>query len=693
VPLCVDRNLLQRHAHEALDSTVCRHRQGWQALAHLHSRATTSVRSEIASADRILHLDRSDTSAGLLAVVESSPSAVVAHGDSGVGKSALVMQTVTDAAANDPDTTHVLCVNLRHLPRTSLELESYLGAPLATLLGEISAPRRLLVIDGADATSEGMGDTLRYVVDAAVQADVMVVAVTANETKQLLSDTIDDCTSGTVVEFHVPPLTDADVEAVVTVFGELAPLAANPRSRELLRRPVVVDLLVRGGIAGTPLSDADAMEQVWSHLVRRHGQSEHGTPEARDLALLHLANLALCGGDVLTVMSEIDPTALDGLRRDGVLRTPEDPWSVGPEFAHDELRRYAIARLLLGAGNFHAKLLEGGVPRWSLAAARLACQVVLSAADTPENPLRGRFARVESAFNDIVAAGHGERWGDVPGEALLTLGDPGPVLGNTWPDLCADSGAGLQRLARFGDQRLRDDKGVVRQYAVEPLIALVLDEDRPWSAEHLQDLLRDWLRALVISDAPVGHPLRSRLRDRLTAACAAADLRMQQEREAAAVARTALTAEEVEEERRSRERHNLLFTEIGFPRSRRRTRQEVPPEMTAEIIVELLALLGPDLGEEGEAILRRVAADAPAWLSPAVEELLTGRALAEYRRGFLAEMTEAYYIDDEDDGSGFDDRGTRGHHARSLGITPLAAWYRGPFIPCSSPTFETASLS
>ncbi len=76
-------------------------------------------------------------------------------------------------------------------------------------------------------------------------------------------------------------------------------------------------------------------------------------------------------------------------------------------------------------------------------------------------------------------------------------------------------------------------------------------------------------------------------------------------------------------------------------------------------MVELLALLGPDLGEQGETILRRVAKHAPAWLGPAVERLFTGRALATCRLGFLAELTEAYYLDDEEDGSGFHEDGIR----------------------------------
>lgn len=680
----VDLSLLRRDMHQVIDATTRRHRQGLQALAHLHDRSLGSVRDQIAAGDgsRTIHLDRSDAAAALLAVARSANAPIVAHGESGVGKSALVVRAATGAASSDPDTTQALCIHLRHLPTTTLALESFLGAPLANLLAEASAPHRLLVIDGADAISEGMLDPFRYLVDAALRADVTVIAITANDTKQLVRDTIAERSGGDVAEYLVPPLTDGEVDDVVATFGELTALATNPRSRELLSRPVVVDLLVRGGLVGTPVSDADAMRQVWSGLVRRHEQSDRGTPDARELALLRLADLALCGGNTLDVVGAIDPTALDGLRNDGLLRTSlDDPFRIGPEFAHDEVRRYAVARVLLAAGNPTSKLVDVGVPRWALGAARLGCQALLAAPDLSSNPLHGRFARLQQAFDDLVDAGHGDRWGDVPGEALLTLGDPDPALRDAWPELRAERGAGLQRLSRLVDQRLRGENGLVRIVAIEPLIHLLLDDETPWwSGEHLQDLLRDWLRALVIADAPAEHPLRLRVRERLVEACAAADRRLQDEREAAAAARAARSAEEIEEEREFLEKDRALFTEIGYPRSRSRDRPEVPTEITDEIMVELLALLGPDVGDDGETILRRVAQDAPSWLGPAVEELFTGRALATYRRGFLAELTEAYYLDDEEDGSGFHEDGIRDHRARSFGVTPLAAWYRGPFM-------------
>jgi hypothetical protein len=677
----INLSMLRRGAHAALDSAKRRHRKGWQALDLLHNSAT-AVRDCITSGDgsRTLRLDRSPSAAELISLAGPTVS-VVAHGDSGVGKSALAVAAAVGAATLAPDATQAVCMNLRHLPRTVLELEAHLGAPLAVLLSELSAPQRLLVVDGADAVSEGAETVLGYLADAARRADVTVIAVTAGDARQLVRDVVVERRGGDVVEYLVPPLTDAEVDQVTGVFGELAALGANLRSRELLRRPVVVDLLVRGGIAGTPLSDADAMEQVWAGLVLRRGRSDRGAPYSRSAALLNLADLALRKGDPLEVVSRIDPAALDGLLRDGLLRMPTDnPFGVGPEFAHDEVRRYAVARLLLSEGDPAAKLTAAGVPRWSLGAARLACQALLARPDGPAQPLHGRLARLQRMFDQLVASGHGERWGDVPGEALLTLGDSGPVLADAWDELRASPGAGLRRLCRLVDQRLRDDRGVVRSVAVEPLIALLLDDETPFmDDDHLQGLVRAWLRALVVDDAPAGYPLRVRLRDRLAAACAAADRRLEAEHEAASAARAALSPEEIAEERQFEERQSAFIARIGYSRARRRARSEVPREITDEAMVEFLALLGPDLGDQGEGILRRVAQDAPPWLHPAVEELATGRALASYRRGFLAEMTEAYYLDEDEDGSGFHEDGIRRHQSRSFGVTPQVAWNRGPF--------------
>ena len=517
----VDLTLLRRDAHAALDTTKRRHQQGWQALDHFHRRALASVRDEITGSDgaRRVRLDRSDAKAKLIAMAAGA-TAVVVSGESGVGKSALALLSSTAAGAADPDSVQVLCINLRQIPKLTVELEAMLGCPLSTLLCELAAPQRMLIVDGADAVAEGMDDALRYLVDAAQESDVKVIAVSAADSKQLVHDTLNHRFDTGVTEYAVAPLTGTEIDEIVKTFTELGKLNANPRSRELLRRLVVVDLLVRGRFSGVPLNDADAMHEVWSGLVRRHEASDRGSPEARELALLRLADLELSGGNALNVISEIDSTALTGLRRDGLLRTSFDnPFMIGLEFAHDEVRRYAVARLLLADSAPASRIMQVGAPRWSLAAARLACQALLVRPNTPTTPLRGRFAALQSSFDALVDAGHGARWGDVPGEALVTLANPAAVLRDAWPELLADDAVGLRRLARLVDQRLRNTNGIVDIIAIEPIITLLLENDAPWrSGKYAQNLLRDWLHGHVVANTAAGHPLRILLRERLVEA-------------------------------------------------------------------------------------------------------------------------------------------------------------------------------
>ena len=675
----VDLKLLRRDAHAMLDPTTRRHGRGWQALDHLHDSALASVRDEITASDsaRRVHLDRRDAAAELLSKAADS-AAVVVTGESGVGKSALALLGLAATAAAGPDVVQVLCINLRQIPRLTVEFESTLGCPFSALLCELSAPQRMLIVDGADAVAEGMDHAFRYVIEAACKTDVKPIVVTSVDTRKVVRDTLTE-RFRRVTAYAVEPLSDADINLIVKTFPELSTQSAHPRSRELLRRLVVVDLLVRARVRDVPLTDADAMQAVWAALVRRNEVPDRGSPHAREIALLRLADLDLSGGERLDVMKEIDAAALDGLRRDGLLLTSsDDPFKIGPEFAHDEVRRYAVARLLLSGDTPASRVVQADAPRWSLSAGRLACQVWLASPDTATIPLRRRFAALQESFDALVDAGHGARWGDVPGEALLALADPEAVLRDAWAGLLAADAAGLRRLARLVDQRCRDENGIVDVTAVEPIITPLLEDHAPWmSGEHARGLLRDWLRCHVVAKTGAGHRLRIVLRQRLVEACTAAD-RLAEERARAAAARAARAPEEVDRERQFTENHSPPFPEFGYG-DRRRQRPEIPHEITNEVVLELLALLGPDLGTDGEAILCRVARDAPWRLAPSVEELLTGNALASYRPALLAELAEAYYLDDEADGSY--DYVIRDHRAGSIAAAPSAAWYRGPFMP------------
>ena len=686
----VDLTMLRRDVHTLIDSTKRHHEHGWRILDHLHRGALTSVRSDIASRDgtRQVRLDRSAATVELVKVTTDA-DAVVVSGESGVGKSSLAFLSLANTEAADD--SQVLCINLRQIPKLSVEFETTLGSPLPSLLGELSASRRLLLVDGAETVVDGAEEAFRHLVHAAHKADVHVVAVTSVDGKQVVQDILAECYGDGVAEYAVAPLSDTEIAGIVETFPELRNLTTNPQSRMLLRRLVVIDLLVRGQVSGVPLTDADAMREVWSGLVRRPTLPDRGSPDAREFALLRLAELDLMGGNRLDVMSNIDAVALEGLRRDGLLRTsPDHPFVIGPEFAHDEVRRYAVARLWLADQDPAPKIEAAGAPRWSLAAARLACQELLAAPDSPGALLRGRFAALQGSFDRLVEADHGARWGDVPSEALLTLPNPGAILKDAWPSLVADKDAGVRRIARLVDQRLRDHRGIVDLVAVDPIIALLLEDGTPWrSGDHTEGLLRSWLRAHVVASTPSGNPLRVLLRDQLVEACAAADRRLVKEQAAADAARAARTPEEVERERKFEEEHARIFADAGYGRRSRRRRPAVPREITDEIVLELLALLGPDLGHEGEVILRRVARDAPAWLFPAVDDLFVGRALAAFGRGLLGHLVEAYYVDAEADG--YDpysyNFGIRAHRKRSF-WGPHAAWHLGPFTSLFNADFR-----
>ena len=104
--------------------------------------------------------------AKLIAMVADA-TGVVVSGESGVGKSALALLSFTAAGAADLDTVQALCINLRQIPKLTVEFEAMLDCSLSTLLCELAAPQRILIVDGADAVAEGMDNALRYLVDAA----------------------------------------------------------------------------------------------------------------------------------------------------------------------------------------------------------------------------------------------------------------------------------------------------------------------------------------------------------------------------------------------------------------------------------------------------------------------------------------------------------------------------------------------
>lgn len=657
----VDRNLLRRDLHSVLDSPLTRSTVAWGVLAEHRKVATASVRLTIgddASSNGPLTLGFSDRRVQLAERLEASATsggALLVVGESGAGKSALVLSTVADLEEANADEFEALVINFRNLPDTGMELRAALGMSVQDLLGELSAAGRLVVIDAADAALERSSGLLNELVHAARSAGIGAVAVTSASAADYVQEQLAAAYSSEVDTFEVAPLSDEDVREVSEHFPLLRNVLRDLPASSLLRRPVVLDLLARTELqVERSLGEWECLELVWRKIVRAEGRTGAGSSEAREQTLLATAAAALN----LPIQSRpelgFDSAAVDQLRRDHLL-SPASPYRHRPEFAHDEIRRYATAILLVRAHTPTETLESAEAPRWALSAATLALkgQLLAPGAQPPRV-----FAEALRSFHGF-ADRHGARWADVPIEAVTETPQAYDCLRAA---LTADHPLlTLKDVVRVTQQR-HQVAGRLDAVASTPVIRVLLDEEQPWdvSKDSFQ-LLVSWLQALVLAQLPAGNLLRTTLRDRL------------------------LTFWELHPSRQV----SAIDPSSYLGGHRRRRRRALDYHVTSEEFVESLALLGPDLNERVEACLRAIAADAPAFLAPAVDEPLSARALALHDPELLADLIEAYYIDDDTEDWHLD-HGVRRHQSRWTGFgVPLFAYYFGGFWPL----FQTAPFT
>lgn len=683
----LDAGALRRHLHGEIDPEAHVPPPGWTRLLELDQQARSRVaRSLTAGGSTELTLARRAIREDLQRAMAANGDVIV-KGDSGVGKSALVMDAIErDRLGED---RQAIALNLRHLPSNQLELLALLLSPVNELFAELTAPDSLLVIDAAEAAAEDHREVFAYLVRTARIAGLKVMAVATTEGAGAATQLMKSGASDTR-EFVIPGLDDEELNNAAAYFPALQRLVDNPRARELLRRPIVIDLLGRAADPGLPLSESQALDHIWHYLVRNADSQDGGAPDAREQVMLRLADHAVRKANVDDLLARLDHAAVDGLRRTGALLPASRlPWERVPSFRHDLLRAYSVARLLLEERDPAAALAAAGAPRWTLPSARLACEIVLSERDEPMHRRAGQFASLQAKFDAIAAGEGGKRWSDVPTEALLAATEEAELLKDAWPTLVNDKAQGLARLIRILHGR-HQRSGILDPIIAEPVIAQLLEAGTPPRvAEEVAELIGDWLRALVLRGTPAGHVTRIKLRETIVGQCAENERALEKQEAARQAELAARTPEQIAADEARRKQ---LASVSGFSMSRRRRRRPEPKrhrpyQWIQDTQIEHLALLGPDLGTEGEAILRRIAEDEPHSLDHAVEPLLAGQSLASYDAKLLIDLARAYYIDyeedDDDDGFGWSgavrDDGIRDHRFGGLGL-PLASFTRGPFL-------------
>ena len=228
------------------------------------------------------------------------------------------------------------------------------------------------------------------------------------------------------------------------------------------------------------------MDQIWSRLIRRDGQPGRGSPDSREQAMRQLAQQLLGDEDPERAYADLDGEALEGLRRDVIVRNNSQPWSPLPAFTHDILRDFAVARFLGSGGGPAERLREFGAPRWALPAARLAFEAQL------------RHRRVSGATLEDLQLCCGElsvsaeeaRWADVPFEAVLGLPDAGEILAGSWNWLCVAGGSELGNVLRLVGHR-HTNSGKADPEIAGPVAALLIEH---WWPGGLQEQVEVFLR-------------------------------------------------------------------------------------------------------------------------------------------------------------------------------------------------------
>ncbi|MEU5995247.1 hypothetical protein ABZ806_40250 [Spirillospora sp. NPDC047418] len=642
----VDLNLLRRDLHVVLDSAETRSRRAWKVIAEHRKLAVAGVRTTIGDEAsggpvKIAFVDRREQLAEALRAAGVPGSALLISGESGIGKSALSLSAVEELEAADPAGFEAVVVNFRSLPQSSLELRAALGMSIEDVLAELSAPSRVLVVDAADVALERSAGLLSDLVLAAAAAGVGVAVVTSDQASSFVREQV-ELGFGKPSSFTMKPLEDEDISIVSDHFPLLRAVLRDLPANSLLRRPVVLDLLARTGLEpDSSLGEWECLQLVWSKVVRGDGRPGVGSAEAREQTLLAVAASTMQLPQDRRPGAGVNAAAVDALRRDHLL-APASPYRDQPEFAHDEVRRYATAILLVRGQNPTEMLGAAGVPRWALSAATLACKGLLKAPGCQPDRV---FIQLLSQFTPFAAT-HGPRWADVPVEAVLETPSAYKCLKTAFAH--ESVGLVLGDVVRVVQQRHKVNT-LLDPVVSTPVVQTLLDEEAPWDvSKESFELLADWLQALCLANAPAGNELRIRLRGRLLAFWNSFPQRDT----------------------------NADVLPSSRP-ERRRRRRELDYHLTQEEFVETLALLGPDINEAAEACLRGIADGAPAFLAPAADSPLSARALAQKNPELLARLMEAYYIDDE---HGWHHEGIREHQGRWTGTgTPFFQYYFGGF--------------
>ncbi|WP_231912657.1 hypothetical protein [Rhodococcus sp. EPR-157] len=431
----------------------------------------------------------------------------------------------------------------------------------------------------------------------------------------------------------------------------------NLPKKSLLRRLAVVDLLARTGTTVTaPLDHWACLQLIWNNLIGR--KTAEGSPTARTEALLAMSETELKLPKTERAYPRPNPAALDALRTD-LLVAPADLHTAAPEFAHDEIRRFATAVCLVRTESITSTLTASGRPlRWSMSAAKLACEGKLTRAANPHLELAMLVAQFDLLGDESTV-----RWKDVPLEAVLEMPNAYDLLRRAFETAAPKSHEILATFVRITSLHQRHNN-MIDVPRGEPIVRLLIEEvNELWSQDNEPfRLLTDWLNAALMEGLPAGNQTRTALREVLLKHW-----------------RTYNDSTDPAGHHHETEDSAVIDT-TGHHREKASGRRTLPWQTNQPRYIQLLALLGPDIDHDVRACLQRVAAKSPSRLQPAVDLDWSAWGIGSHDPDLLIQLTEAYYIDSRGSANrrgSLRRTGIRDHQPQGFG--PLSSPTSGPF--------------
>ena len=143
---------------------------------------------------------------------------------------------------------------------------------------------------------------------------------------------------------RVPPLNDSEQAEALQVLPALAVPFSDPRIKDLLRNPFLLNLAAQldwSGENDLPTDVAAFRRSCWSASVRKDEVTESGMPDRRERTLINLSEKRARELRPFVPTDEMDSEALDSLYKDGVVAKDQYGFAAP---AHDVLEDWAIIR-------------------------------------------------------------------------------------------------------------------------------------------------------------------------------------------------------------------------------------------------------------------------------------------------------------------------------------------------------------